>query len=128
MIELLRMKVGCDSAAPSTVRQSISRLSELGWALGDVLLVASELVTHAVLHSGCEREDDWLELAVSRVADAVVISALGPGFSGEEGAVRNADDGGLGMVIVDQLARRWGTGRDGGYRVWAELWLPGAHS
>jgi hypothetical protein len=29
--------------------------------------------------------------------------------------------GGLGLMIVDALARRWGADRDHGYHVWAEL-------
>jgi hypothetical protein len=51
---------------------------------------------------------------------------LDSGFCGQEGIGRDADDSGFGMVIVDQLARRWGTAREGGYRVWAELGLPGS--
>jgi len=127
MVELLRMEVGCDLAAPSAVRRSISRLSGLGSVLGDALLVASELVTRAVLDWGYELEDERLEVVVSRHEDAVVIVVVGPRFAGQETKVRtvpDGDGGGLGMVIVDLLARRWGTARRGGYRVWAELGLP----
>lgn len=121
------MEVGCDPAAPSAVRSSISRLSGLGSVVGDALLVASELVTQAVLHWGYEPEDERLEVVVSSHEDTVVIVVVGPRFAGQEPKLRtvpDADHGGLGMVIVDSLARRWGTARHGGYRVWAELGLP----
>ena len=121
-VALMRTEVRCDRSAASAVRGSISDLDHLGWLAGDAMLVASELVTNVVTHMGCD-PDHRIELEVTEGSNAVCIS------------VRDADEsrtasprpgslelgGGLGLVIVDALAREWGTSRDHGYHVWAEL-------
>ena len=121
-VALMRTEVRCDRSAASAVRGSISDLDHLGWLAGDAMLVASELVTNVVTHMGCD-PDHRIELEVTEGSNAVCIS------------VRDADEsrtapprpgslelgGGLGLVIVDALARKWGTSRDHGYHVWAEL-------
>lgn len=117
------MHVPCDSDSPSAVRESVAQLEGLGWLLGDARLVASELVTNAVLHSGGTHED-LLEVRVGRSENGIVISVRDPGRSGSEAAPwpgHLKTTGGLGLVVVDALAARWGTEREDGYTVWAEL-------
>jgi two-component sensor histidine kinase len=120
----LRMSVRCDQFAPAAVRQAMTRLSDLGWVLGDAILVASELVTNAVRHSLCT-EDESLNVCISRDG-RLRISVLDPGRSGRHAEIadRPVDIGGLGLKVVDQLATAWGAERrDDGYQVWAELEL-----
>ena len=104
----------------------MSQLVDLGWVLGDAMLVASDLVTKAVRQSLCS-EDELLTVRVTRDG-WVRISVLDPGGSGEraEIAERPVELGGLGLKVVDVLAREWGAERrTDGYEVWAELDLPG---
>jgi anti-sigma regulatory factor (Ser/Thr protein kinase) len=121
--DVIALEVRCDVAAPSRVRSALRRLEGVGWRLGDAMLIASELVTNALRHSNCE-EDQSIEVRVDRTPDRLLISVHDPGASGEDARVRrptNVGQGGLGLWLVEQLARRWGAERDGGYRVWAEL-------
>ena len=88
-----------------------------------MLLVASELVTNAVVHSGCE-PGHRLNVRVSEQSERVLISVHDPGVSEHRAAVRPAGGsavGGWGLRLVAQLAERWGADRPDGYRVWAEV-------
>jgi anti-sigma regulatory factor (Ser/Thr protein kinase) len=121
--EAANIQVRCDELAPVTVRRALAQISDLGWVLGDAMLVATELVTNAVRHSQCHEEDE-LVVSVWRERDLVRVSVRDPGRSG--GAARLAEEsepfGHLGLKIVDQLTTRWGTNHDaGGHEVWAEL-------
>ena len=51
--EILRLLVRCDRFAPGAVREALAQLPGLGWVLGDVMLVGSELMTNAVKYSLC---------------------------------------------------------------------------
>jgi serine/threonine-protein kinase RsbW len=120
---LLHLELRCDVGAPSRVRRALGRLDQLGWRLGDAMLVATELVTNALRHSAC-REQDSIEVEVHQSGERVVISVRDPGKSGRVAQVREPGElgqGGVGLWLVDQLSRRWGDERNGGYRVWAEL-------
>jgi anti-sigma regulatory factor (Ser/Thr protein kinase) len=124
---VLRVVVRSDRAAPAIVREELARVGGVGWVLGDAMLVVSELVTNAILHSG-GRVQDLIEVTVHRLADSLVISVLDPGYSGRCAEVATRDEaaiGGLGLRVVDAIAVDWGTERDHGYRVWAALTLDG---
>lgn len=125
--ELLALELPCDDAAPGAVREALEQFERLGWILGDLMLVASELVTNAVLHSGC-LSDSTLRVGAWVAPDGMIaISVSDPGNSGESAKPRPAAEfagGGWGLMIVDQLAARWGTERSDGYRVWAEMAIP----
>jgi anti-sigma regulatory factor (Ser/Thr protein kinase) len=125
-VELLSMELPCDRNAPSAVRRALGGTTRLGPVLGDGLLVASELVTNAVLHSGCGT-DQRIQVSANLDRDTLLISVHDPGASGEEAVPGSPSDsraGGRGLQIVDQLARRWGAERPDGYHVWAELARP----
>jgi anti-sigma regulatory factor (Ser/Thr protein kinase) len=98
------MCVRCDEFAPVAVRQEMTRLSDLGWVLGDAMLVASELVTNAVRHSLCT-EDEFLSVCITSDG-RLRISVLDPGGSGREAHIadRPVELGGLGLKVVEQLA------------------------
>src|SRR5438309_11194284 len=98
------MRVRCDEFAPGAVREAMTTLSDLGWVVGDAMLVASELVTNAVRHSRCT-EDDLLSVCVS-LNGRLRISVLDPGASGGEAETTDppVELGGLGLKVVEQLA------------------------
>lgn len=121
--EVDRITVPCDTLAPVRVRRRLAELSNLGWVIGDAMLVATELVTNAVRHSMCRRQDD-LVVSVWEEGDKVRICVRDPGTSGGTARIVEENDwfGGLGLRIVDQLATHWGSSRDqNGYEVWAQL-------
>jgi anti-sigma regulatory factor (Ser/Thr protein kinase) len=123
-LELLRLRLPCDPSAPQDARQALGSLAELELVREDVLLVATELITNAVLHSGCQPAEE-LEVVAELIPEAVVIAVTDVGRSaGDPSAeVRDVGAGGLGLRLIGSLARCWGTERGSGRRVWAELAL-----
>jgi anti-sigma regulatory factor (Ser/Thr protein kinase) len=102
-------------------------MDSLGWVLGDLVLIASELVTNAVLYSGCS-EQDMIQVQLDHGGDHLLLSVTDPGRSSRSAAVAVAEQrsfGGRGLWLVEHLARRWGAERAKGYRVWAEVPLSG---
>lgn len=93
--------------------------------LADVTLAVSELVTNAVLH-GSGRIDLRIE-ADGRSVKGEVIDE-GAGFESqlrEDGGVEHV--AGRGLLIVGQLAERWGV-HEGTTHVWFEITQTGAGS
>ena len=86
-------------------------------------LVVSEVVSNAVRH-GTEPEDE-IKFAVTPKDGYICVQVTdsGPGLVPRPGAMGpQDDDGGFGLFIVEQLARRWGVTREAGRtRVWFEL-------
>lgn len=121
----LYLQLPCNDEAPATVRDALRGLHGIGWRLGDAMLVASELVTNAVVHSGAGPED-LLAVHVKFGAGRLLISVRDPGTSGLSAKPHPQGDpfGGLGLRLVEELSERWGAERRRGQRVWAELDLP----
>ena len=117
------LELRCDPNAPSAIRHALDDLDQDGWRLGDAVLVASELVTNAVVHSGCSAEHG-VSVGASLREDRLLIAVHDPGVSGQPAQVRRGEQfrlGGWGLQIVEELAHRWGSERPDGYRVWAEF-------
>lgn len=120
----VQLEVGPDPAEVGRARRwARSRLA--GSGIGDdeplaetLILLISELVTNAVVHTGCPAVLRMLfgEPGVRvEVADA---SARGPARRQAAGD----DTGGRGLELVDGLADRWGWQREGaGKRIWCEI-------
>jgi anti-sigma regulatory factor (Ser/Thr protein kinase) len=121
----LYLQLPCDEDAPAAIRDALRGLHAVGWAIGDAMLVASELVSNAVVHSGAG-PDELLAIHVKLGGGRLLISVRDPGRSHLVVKPRPKDDqfGGLGLRLVEQLSARWGTERRRGQRVWAELALP----
>jgi len=122
----MALTLPCAPSAPAVVRDELSQLDDLGWILGDVMLVATELVNNAVVHSGGSPHHE-LEVCASRNDGRLTISVHDPGLSGRHAGATSSSDlqiGGWGLHIVEALSERWGHERLDGYRVWAELSLP----
>ena len=121
--EVLLLHLPCDTTAPAVVRSALAEHEHLGWIIGDAMIVASELVANAVIHSGCW-PDHVLRVTVAMTDDRLRISVEDPGLyltAVRPRELSDFSDAGVGLLIVDQLVDRWGAERDGGYRVWAEL-------
>ncbi len=122
----MALTLPCAPSASAAAREELSQLDGLGWILGDVMLVAGELINNAVVHSGCTPHHD-IEVCASRDGGRLTISVRDPGLSGHDAVLRAPSDlqvGGWGLQIIQALCERWGEDRADGHRVWAELSLP----
>lgn len=92
-----------------------------GDAFDDLLLVVTELVSNAVVHSGLE-PDASVRVRVCRRPGAtrVQVEDEGHGFGRAEPRPRDGSNG-RGLLIVARLSARWGMERNGRTRVWSEL-------
>jgi serine phosphatase RsbU (regulator of sigma subunit)/anti-sigma regulatory factor (Ser/Thr protein kinase) len=113
-------------AAPGAVQQARAFLrAELAAHLDDdaagvAVLLASELVTNAVVHAASELDVLW-EADGSCVTVAVRDADTGP-LTRRPGSGAELVEGGRGLLIVDQLSQAWGTEHDGGRKtVWFRL-------
>lgn len=106
-------------------------IAALGGVLGeqersDLELLVSELVTNAVRHGGMAGEGDtiWVHAALTATRLRLEVCDSGPGFEAAPPRPRDLDrgGGGLGLVLLDRLAERWGVAyEDGTACVWAEF-------
>jgi len=123
--ELLRLRLRCDASAPARARDALARLSPISRVRDEAVLVVSELATNAVLHSGCQPGEEF-EVVAELMPACLRIVVTDPGHSGDTPRRRDpplGSAGGLGLRVVDKLARRWGSEQRGTTRVWAELAL-----
>ncbi|HET6354097.1 ATP-binding protein [Streptomyces sp.] len=126
---LVQLEVGPDPAEVGRARRwARSRLA--GSGIGDdeplaetLILLISELVTNAVVHTGCPAVLRMLfgagvtEAGTVRV-EVADISACPPQPRHAEGD----DTNGRGLELVDGLADRWGWQREGvGKSIWCEV-------
>jgi anti-sigma regulatory factor (Ser/Thr protein kinase) len=123
----MQMEVGADPAEVGRARRwARSRLIGSGIGADEpvaetLLLLISELVTNAVVHTGCPAVLRMLfpsapaALVRVEVADASVTPPR-PRHAGRE------ETGGRGLELVDGLADRWGWQPEGqGKRIWCEV-------
>ena len=83
----------------------------------------SELVTNSVRHAGIAASEP-VQLSVNVEGDTVRVAVRdpGPGFTPPVAPTDPAHVGGWGLVLVEQLATRWGVEHDGEANVvWCEL-------
>jgi anti-anti-sigma factor len=123
----LSIERGCE--APGSARTALAELCDEhaieGPARHTVLLLASEIVSNAVLHSEAPAGAPIvLGATVGSGAIRVSVADAGVGFVPRE---RDPDrvDGGYGLFLVEQAATRWGVESDGATVVWFELEIPG---
>jgi anti-sigma regulatory factor (Ser/Thr protein kinase) len=112
--------------APSAVRDALrERGGHLPVALReDLLLLLTEVVTNAVRHSGAG-DQAQIEVDMKEESDCVRVEVTDTG-AGFDRPRRVEPDlsrtGGLGLVLVDRLSRRWGTRHTAkGSHVWFEV-------
>jgi anti-sigma regulatory factor (Ser/Thr protein kinase) len=87
-----------------------------------VALMLGELVANAVLHGGAGANGGVrIDVTVNHHVTTFSVHDPGTGFIPAP-PERPSPSAGLGLVIVDRLARRWGVVADGGgTRVWFEV-------
>jgi anti-sigma regulatory factor (Ser/Thr protein kinase) len=126
----LRIELSRDEDAPATARAAVSEWCPdiAGGAprRETLLLLVSELVTNAVLHS--QGPADAPIRVSTRVEDErvhVEVTDAGKRFTraSHELPIPGARTtiGGYGLYVVDRAASRWGVDRAGGTRVWFEI-------
>ncbi|WP_306187360.1 SpoIIE family protein phosphatase [Streptomyces sp. MK5] len=112
-----------DPAAVAGTRAEVARQLAL-WGLEEIAftaeLVVSELVTNAIRYGGPP-------IQLRLIRDAAVICEVSDSSSAAPHLrrARTFDEGGRGLLLVAQLARRWGTRhKAAGKTIWAEVALP----
>ncbi|HWF74547.1 MAG TPA: ATP-binding protein [Solirubrobacteraceae bacterium] len=112
--------------APSLARAAVAGFSdgsEIAPArLATLLLLVSEVVTNAVIHSTApERAEITLS---ARLTDSgavrIEVTDAGEGFTPMP-RDPSRPGGGYGLYLVEREAHSWGVDRQGGTRVWFEL-------
>jgi serine phosphatase RsbU (regulator of sigma subunit)/anti-sigma regulatory factor (Ser/Thr protein kinase) len=114
----------CDPEAVADARAQVRALLD-AWRLHDAAftaeLVVSELVTNAIRYG-----QPPIQLRLIRQAALICEVSDGSGTAPHLRRARTYDEGGRGLLLVAQLAQRWGTRHHaGGKTIWAEIELTG---
>jgi two-component sensor histidine kinase len=121
--EMLRLRLSGGSEAPTRARAALGGVNgSLAGLSQSVRLLVSELVTNSVKHAGAG-PDQFIEVELTSSSRGVRVEVAdrGPGFD-PSGARR--EPGGFGLLLVEQIADRWGVDFDNGSRVWFEIDRP----
>jgi anti-sigma regulatory factor (Ser/Thr protein kinase) len=121
---LIALELPAEPHSAKAARDAVAGLDgHLGDVFGDVVLVISELVTNSVRHAGLDAGQP-VQLSVNVEGENVRVAVRdpGPGFTPPSAPSDPAHVGGWGLVLVEQLADRWGVEHDGEANVvWCEL-------
>jgi anti-sigma regulatory factor (Ser/Thr protein kinase) len=89
--------------------------------MGDVELIATELVTNSVRHAGLAAQD-VLRVRASALGEVLHLEVEDEGRAGlPRRRVPDAVTGGIGLNLVEALALDWGVRREVHTTVWVEL-------
>ena len=122
----LRISLQQTPYAPALARAAITGFSDGSdiepARLATLLLLVSEVVTNAVVHSTAPAPNELQLFAVKTASGAmrVEVTDRGQGFVPSPRDPRQPG-GGFGLYLVDREALAWGVDRVGGTRVWFEL-------
>jgi anti-sigma regulatory factor (Ser/Thr protein kinase) len=109
----LDLMVDAAPTAAREARRAVARQRFVGSGQeATLLLLVSELVSNSVRHAGLGR-DERIRLRARRDDDCAYVEVCDPGRSGRIPAKRAhgldaLEPGGLGLVLVDEMADRWG--------------------
>jgi len=123
---VLRISLEQTPHAPALARAAITGFSDgseiTPARLATLLLLVSEVVTNAVIHSTASAPTEVLLCARLTDTGAVRVEVT-DGGGGFTPVPRDPDrpGGGYGLYLVEQEALKWGVDRKGGTRVWFEL-------
>ena len=120
MAPLVERTLEPDLTAPAAARGLVRELAVADECRRNVELIVSELVSNAVVHGQSAADDAALLLRVECEGGRVhgEICDGGSGFDWEPSDPDLSEPGGLGLMVVDQLASRWGVRRNGATCVW----------
>lgn len=123
----LHMVLARATSAPGAARGALFQLAERagieGRTRSTLLLLASEVVSNAVLHSpAASGEPIELDARIEAARLRVCVSDAGGGFE-PQGRDPAREEGGYGLYLLEKAADAWGV--EGGARttVWFELAL-----
>jgi serine/threonine-protein kinase RsbW len=123
----LDITVAADPTAAGEARRALAQRGLVGPEREPaLLLLVSELVTNSVRHAGLT-EVERIRLRARSDEACAYVEVCDEGRSGRVPGKRPRrgdalEPGGLGLVLVDELADRWGVARDDGETcVWFEL-------
>lgn len=121
----LTLSVPASPDAVTALRRAVRSLDR--WfgsaAAEDVELLVTELATNGVKHAAAERSCDRITLD-ARVAPnrlRIAVRDCGKGFEPESRAAGREQPGGWGLLLVEDIADRWGIEREPTTTVWFEL-------
>jgi anti-sigma regulatory factor (Ser/Thr protein kinase) len=127
---LIALELPAEPHSAKVARDAIAGLDgHLGPAFGDVVLLISELVTNSVRHAGLG-EEEKIRLRARSDAVCAYVEVCDAGRSGSvpdrrEPGIDALEPGGLGLMLVDEMADCWGVSRDEEETcVWFELSCP----
>jgi anti-sigma regulatory factor (Ser/Thr protein kinase) len=119
----ISLRLPCRPESLRELRRAVETLDQLQSAvLDDVKLVANELASNSITHSGLG-ERDLIEVAISSQSGHMRVDVAdgGAGFTLPDEGVRRG--GGRGLPMVQRLSRRFGFAHDGVTHAWAEITL-----
>ncbi|NGO79159.1 ATP-binding protein [Streptomyces sp. YC504] len=126
----VQMEVGADPAEVGRARRwARSRLAVCGIEADEpvaetLVLLISELVTNAVVHTGCPAVLRMLLPDVPAASGTVRVEVADSSSRAPQPRDADGDDtNGRGLALVDGLADRWGWQEEssGGKRIWCEV-------
>ena len=107
--------------APAKARELVRSLLAEESTRQKVELIVSELVTNSVIHTGVTPRDRLsLRLRCEQSGVSGEVCNPGKGFSWQREEPDLSEPGGLGLLLVDELAAQWGVRRNGETCVWFE--------
>lgn len=107
--------------APARARELVRGLPADAATRRNVELIVSELVTNSVIHTGVRPRDRVLvRLRCGRSGVSGEVCDPGEGFDWQQEEPDLSEPGGLGLMVVDRLAAKWGVRRNGETCVWFE--------
>ena len=119
----LSLRLRCRPESLRELRRAVETLDHLQPAvLDDVKLVADELASNSISHSGLG-ERDLIDVAISSQSGHMRIDVAdgGAGFTLPDEGLRRG--GGRGLPMVQRLSRRFGFTHNGVTHAWAEVTL-----
>jgi anti-sigma regulatory factor (Ser/Thr protein kinase) len=118
----LALDLPMTAAAPGLARQAVDRFQLDTSERESARLLASELVTNALLHSAAARTTS-IRIDARISGHTLRISVTDRGTAANAVAPRHdpGPGGGFGLFLVERLAARWGVERNGSTTVWCEL-------
>src|SRR5205823_5327739 len=111
------------------IRRALERLDMPTALLDDAKLLATELLTNSIRHSGL-RPDEVIHLTAQWSGTTLRITVRDRARSAEPppivGSIRPSPgaESGWGLYLVDRIASRWGITFEGGTSYWLELEPP----
>jgi len=107
--------------APAKARELVRKLPLSDRARQSVELIVTELITNSVVHTPRRRSDGlWLTVRCETSRVSGEVCDPGGGFEWQRSEPDLTEPGGLGLLLVDQLASNWGIRSNGDTCVWFE--------